>query len=591
LKKETLSLNASSFSLIVRLWRDWMSQHLSQIILAFVLMLLFAAFTATFPLLIEKSVELLEEQNPNFFYMPLLIMIVAIVRGLVSYVQTIVSQSVALRIINQIQKAMFGHLMDSDIPSFQAVTSGELMSRFTNDVNMMRDTLSKTLVGLLRNVIVAIFLIGVMFYLDWLLAAIILALLPIAGRPVIRIGRRVRRVATKVQEEMGFLTANLEQSLAGIRLIKSYGMENSEQIRANKLFENIYYQALKLVKGRSRTYPILETVGGISIAAIIAYGGWRIISGTGTLESFVGFLTAVITAYRPIRSLGPLLTSLQEGLSAIQRSFSLLDKKPAIKDVDDAGVLLKCEGSIKFENVFFSYNKSTPALENISFTIRKGQKVALVGPSGAGKSTILNMVLRFYDPDNGRITIDKKDIREVTMASLRSNIALVSQDVFLFDSSVAKNIQFGRPAASQEEIIAAARAAGADEFIEVLPDTYDTIVGERGVKLSGGQQQRISIARAILRKAPILLLDEATSSLDLESEQNIQNALDKLTENKTTIVIAHRLATIMKSDIIYFIDNGQIVESGRHEDLISMNGSYARLCNLQFKDEALNEAE
>ena len=535
--------------------------------------------------------ELLEEQNPNFYYMPILIIIVAIIRGLVSYVQTIVSQSVALRIINHIQKAMFAHLMDSDIPSFQAATSGELMSRFTNDVNMMRDTLSKTLVGLLRNIIVAIFLIGVMFYLDWLLAVIILSLLPIAGRPVIRLGRRVRRVAAKVQEEMGFLTANLEQSLAGIRLIKSYGMENSEQIRANKLFENIYYQALKLVKGRSRTYPILETVGGISIAAIIAYGGWRIISGAGTLESFVGFLTAVITAYRPIRSLGPLLTSLQEGLSAIQRSFTLLDSKPAIKDADDARVLLKCEGNIEFEDVFFSYNKSTPALENISFTISKGQKVALVGPSGAGKSTILNMVLRFYDPYNGRITVDKKDIREVTMASLRSNIALVSQDVILFDSSVADNIQFGRPQASREEVIAAAKAAGADEFIEVLPDTYNTIVGERGVKLSGGQQQRISIARAVLRKAPILLLDEATSSLDLESEQNIQNSLDELTENKTTIVIAHRLATIMKSDIIYFIDNGQIVESGSHEELISMNGSYARLCNLQFKDEALNQPE
>ena len=529
--------------------------------------------------------ELLEEQNPNFYYMPILIIIVAIIRGLVSYVQTIVSQSVALRIINHIQKAMFAHLMDSDIPSFQAATSGELMSRFTNDVNMMRDTLSKTLVGLLRNIIVAIFLIGVMFYLDWLLAVIILSLLPIAGRPVIRLGRRVRRVAAKVQEEMGFLTANLEQSLAGIRLIKSYGMENSEQIRANKLFENIYYQALKLVKGRSRTYPILETVGGISIAAIIAYGGWRIISGAGTLESFVGFLTAVITAYRPIRSLGPLLTSLQEGLSAIQRSFTLLDSKPAIKDADDARVLLKCEGNIEFEDVFFSYNKSTPALENISFTISKGQKVALVGPSGAGKSTILNMVLRFYDPDNGRITVDKKDIREVTMASLRSNIALVSQDVILFDSSVADNIQFGRPQASREEVIAAAKAAGADEFIEsIKTDIFR-------VKLSGGQQQRISIARAVLRKAPILLLDEATSSLDLESEQNIQNSLDELTENKTTIVIAHRLATIMKSDIIYFIDNGQIVESGSHEELISMNGSYARLCNLQFKDEALNQPE
>ena len=557
---------------------------MAQLALAGGLMLIVAATTGAFPLLIERAIDLLEQRDYSFFWMPAVIVALAIFRGLVSYAQTVVSQSVALRIINRIQKAMFAHLMRADIASFHDTSSGKLMSRFTNDVNMMRDTLSKSLVGLARNSLVAAALVGTMFYLDWLLATIIVVLLPIAGRPVIRIGRRMRRAATNIQLEMGELTANLDQAFGGVRLIKSYRMEDTEQERAGTLFDSVRHLTMKIVKGRSRTYPILETVGGISVAAIIAYGGWRIISGTGTLSEFIGFLTALITAFQPIRSLGPLNASLQEGLSAIHRSFILLDTEPTIVDRADAATLDACEGAIEFDKVGFSYDNEIPALHELSFTVLPGQTVALVGPSGAGKSTILNLIPRFYDIDSGRVTVDGTDVRDLTLANLRSQIALVSQDVTLFDDSVAANIEFGRPEASRKDIVAAAQAAAADAFISALPEGYDTMVGERGLKLSGGQRQRIAIARAILRDAPILLLDEATSALDVESERLVQQALERLSQGRTTLVIAHRLATVMGADVIYVIDKGRIVEAGTHGELLAAGGLYARLSKLQFRD-------
>ncbi len=562
-----------------------MRAHLAQLSLAGALMLVTAVTAAVYPILIEKSIDFLEQRDiEGFFWMPVAIVAVAVLRGLIAYAQAVVSQSVALRIINRMQKAMFAHLMRADIASYHETSTGKLMSRFINDVTMMRDALSKSLVGLVRNALTATALIGVMFYLDWVLAMIIVALLPIAGRPVIRIGHRVRRAGTSIQLEMGEMTANLDQVLTGVRLIKSYRMEAHEQARANDLFYSVYRLAMKIAKARSRTAPILETVGGVSTAAIFAYGGWRIISGTGTLGEFIAFLTALLMAYQPIHSLGKLNASLQEGLSAVHRSFALLDTEPTIADRADARTLDVCEGALTFENVHFSYEGKMPALHDLSFAVTRGQTVALVGPSGAGKSTILNLVPRFYDADSGRVLIDGNDVRSLTLASLRSQIALVSQDVTLFDDSVAANIGFGRPEASSEDIVAAAKAAAADAFITALPEGYDTIVGERGVKLSGGQRQRIAIARAVVRDAPILLLDEATSSLDAEAERQVQLALDRLARGRTTLVIAHRLATVIGADVIYVMDKGRIVEAGTHAELLAKGGLYARLSKLQFRD-------
>tara|TARA_B110000116_G_scaffold270315_1_gene288052 strand:- start:1232 stop:2971 length:1740 start_codon:yes stop_codon:yes gene_type:complete len=561
-----------------------MRAHLKQLLIAVTLMIVVAASTGALPLLIEKSVSLLQQKDYTFFWMPLAIIAVSIFRGLVGYIQNIVSQSVALKIINRIQKAMFAHLMYSDVNSFEKTSSGKLISRFTNDVNMMRDTLSKSLVGLAKNTIVSIVLIGVMFYLDWLLATIIVTLLPVAGRPVIRIGQRLRRVATSIQIEMGELTANLDQSLTGIRLIKSYRMENHEQIRANNLFENVYLLAMKIVRGRSRTYPILEVMGGISIAAILSFGGWRVISGTGTLDGFVGFLTALIIAYKPIRSLGPLSANIQEGLSAVNRSFELLDINPKIFNRSNARPLQRCEGAIEFEKVSFTYDSVISALNNVSFKVKPGQTAALVGPSGAGKSTILNMILRFYDSESGVIKIDGTDTQEFTIASVRSQIAFVSQEAIIFDTTIASNIGLGRPNAPMKDIVLAAKAAAADEFISSLPEGYNTLAGENGVKLSGGQRQRISIARAILREAPILLLDEATSSLDIDSEQRVYDALSHLSTARTTLVIAHRLSTIVNADIIFVVDKGHIIEQGSHKELLAKGGLYTKLSKIQFRD-------
>tara|TARA_B110000263_G_scaffold62811_1_gene54037 strand:- start:602 stop:2341 length:1740 start_codon:yes stop_codon:yes gene_type:complete len=561
-----------------------MRAHLKQLLIAVTLMIVVAASTGALPLLIEKSVSLLQQKDYTFFWMPLAIIAVSIFRGLVGYIQNIVSQSVALKIINRIQKAMFAHLMYSDVNSFEKTSSGKLISRFTNDVNMMRDTLSKSLVGLAKNTIVSIVLIGVMFYLDWLLATIIVTLLPVAGRPVIRIGQRLRRVATSIQIEMGELTANLDQSLTGIRLIKSYRMENHEQIRANNLFENVYLLAMKIVRGRSRTYPILEVMGGISIAAILSFGGWRVISGTGTLDGFVGFLTALIIAYKPIRSLGPLSANIQEGLSAVNRSFELLDINPKIFNRSNARPLQRCEGAIEFEKVSFTYDSVISALNNVSFKVKPGQTAALVGPSGAGKSTILNMILRFYDSESGVIKIDGTDTQEFTIASVRSQIAFVSQEAIIFDTTIASNIGLGRPNAPMKDIVVAAKAAAADEFISSLPEGYNTLAGENGVKLSGGQRQRISIARAILREAPILLLDEATSSLDIDSEQRVYDALSHLSTARTTLVIAHRLSTIVNADIIFVVDKGHIIEQGSHKELLAKGGLYTKLSKIQFRD-------
>jgi len=570
--------------LLRRLWRDWMRQHLARIVAAVSLMLVVAASSAAYPKLIETSINMLEEKNGSVLWiMPVTILLVTFIKGMASYGQSVLSQSVALKVINAIQKEMFAHLMRSDLKAHHLTSTGKLISRFTNDVNLMRDALSRTLTAMARDFVTAAALIGMMFYLDWVLAIIVIVTFPVAGVPIIRIGRRLRRASTNAQSGMGDLTSNLEQSFSGIRLIKSYRMETYERDRANDLFDQIYYLVMKTVKGRARTYPILETLGGVSVAAVLSYGGWRILSGTGTLGEFVGFLSAVILAYQPIRSLGNLNAALQEGLAAVKRSFDLLDEEAEIFDVPDARPLELSGGAVSFDQVSFSYEPGKPALAHVSFDVTAGKTIALVGPSGAGKSTVMNMLMRFYDTETGSVAIDGQDVRAVTLASLRDNIALVSQDVTLFDDTVSANIRFGRPDASDEEVVAAATAAAAHDFVSALPEGYETLVGGRGIKLSGGERQRIAIARAMLKDAPILLLDEATSALDAESEQQVQAALDRLTEGRTTLVIAHRLATVLNADRILVMDDGRIVETGTHAELQALDGLYARLSRLQFR--------
>ncbi len=577
--------------LVGRLWRDWMRVHLGRIAGTAVLMAIVAATSAAYPKLIELAINMLENADPRILtLLPAAIIATTFTRGIASYGQSVLSQSVALRVIANLQKAMFARLMYADLATLQSAATGTLISRFTNDVNLMRDALSRSMTALIRELLTAAALIGMMFHLDWVLALIVVIVFPIAGRPILRLGRRLRRASANVQTVLGSLTATLNQSFGGIRLIKAYGMESYENTRSDALFDEVYRLIMKTVKGRARAQPIMETLGGVAVALVLAFGGYRVISGTGTLGEFVGFLSAVLLALQPIRSLGVLNASVQEGLAAVKRTFDLLDSEPRITDRPDARNLAHVTGHIHLDAVSFAYEPGKPALDHITIDVPAGLTVALVGPSGAGKSTVLNLIPRFYDTDTGMVSIDGNDVREVMLASLRDNIALVSQEVTLFNVSIAANIGFGNPAAGRAAIEAAAADAAAHEFITQLPNGYDTIVGERGVKLSGGERQRIAIARAMLKNAPVLLFDEATSALDAEAERQVQGALARLAKGRTTIVIAHRLATVIGADLIYVIDEGRVVESGVHAGLLAQNGLYARLARLQFGDDEVDSA-
>ena len=579
-------MNESTNYLLIRLWRDWLRQHLLRIVWAILLMVVVAGTSAAYPKLIELAIDMLSKADPKTLtLLPASIILITFIRGIASYGQSVINQAMTLRVIAELQKAMFAHLMNLDIAMMQSLSSGSLISRFTNDVNLMRDALSRTLTTMCREFLTAIALLGMMFHMDWVLAIIVIVIFPFAGRPIIRLGRRLRKASANVQTGMGSLTATLSQSFSGIRLIKAYGLEDSESRRSDWLFDEVYRLIMKTVKGRARTQPILEILGGVAISLVLAYGGYRIISGAGTLGEFVGFISAVIMILQPIRSLGNLNASLQEGLAAVKRTFDLLDTESAINEISAAQELKEVSGHLQLSDITFAYELNKPSLKNFSIDVPAGKKIALVGPSGAGKSTVFNLILRFYDPDIGVIKIDGSDIRDLKLDSLRNNIAFVSQDVTLFNDSVEANIGFGNPKAGFAEIKAAAKDAAAHTFIKRLPKGYKTVLGEKGVKLSGGERQRIAIARAILKNAPILLFDEATSSLDSQSEKQVHQALGRLTKNRTTVVIAHRLTTVVNSDMIYVIDEGRIVEKGIHADLISRGGLYSRLANMQFNSQ------
>jgi ATP-binding cassette, subfamily B, bacterial MsbA len=438
-----------------------------------------------------------------------------------------------------------------------------------------------------KDAVTVVFLMALMFYQDWLLALISCFAFPLAIRPLMGIGRRMRRVSANTQVEIGLLTTLLSQTFQGARHVKAYGMEAYEESRASTLFERIYKLVDRANRTRSRASPMMEALGGAAVAVVIAYGGYQVINDARTPGAFFSFITALLLAYQPLKSLANLNASLQEGLAAAHRLFEVLDIEPDIRDAPDVRPLHLAGGEIRFENVRFGYQPAVVALDDISLTIPAGSTVALVGPSGAGKSTVLNLIPRFYDVSEGSIAIDGQDVRSLTLSSLRGALALVAQEASLFDDTVRANIAYGRLDATDAQIAAAAAAAGADRFIAELPQGYDTLVGEHGTRLSGGQRQRLAIARAMLKDAPILLLDEATSALDNESERQVQAALKRLMQGRTTLVIAHRLSTIVGADLICVMDRGRIVESGKHAQLLARGGLYARLYETQFAPEEL----
>jgi subfamily B ATP-binding cassette protein MsbA len=577
----------STGPLVRRLVRDHVGRYANRLVLALVLMAIAAGATATLAKLIEPVLDLVFTNHDAAMLreVALVVLVVFAVKGLAAYGEAVVMNGVGQRIVADLQTALFGKLIHADLAFFNDTPTGALISHFTNDANLLRGAVSSTLTGIGKDALTLVFLVAVMFDQDWVLALVAFLAFPSALFPILKLGRRMRRVSTSTQLELGHFTTLLDQVFQGARHVKAYAMEAYEAARARAAIERLYRLAFRAGKVRAASSPIMETLGGIAIVAVIVYGGAQVIAGARTTGTFFSFITALLLAYEPVKRLANLNTSLQEGLAAAERVFRSLDIEPAIRDRSGAKPLAVARGEVRFERVSFAYRPGGAALDAVSLVVPAGRTAALVGASGAGKSTILNLIPRFYEVGAGRVAIDGQDVRAVTLASLRGAIALVAQEVGLFDDSVRANIAYGRPGASDAEIVAAARAAAAHEFIVGLPEGYDTPVGELGVKLSGGQRQRLAIARAMLKDAPILLLDEATSALDTESERQVQSALRQLMRGRTVLVIAHRLSTVIDADLIYVIEAGRVIEQGSHAELLARGGAYARLYALQFSEQ------
>ena len=579
--------------LVRRLIRENLRHYWPQLVFALLCMGVVSATTAFSAYLMKPIVNdvFLARNEDMLWLVSGAVLVVFLAKGCASYGQSFLMGFVGLRIVADSQTRLYRHLIGMDLGFFNSMPSGRLVSRFLVDINHMRVAVSNALTGVGKEFMSLIGLVTVMFVQDWQLACIAFFIFPIAVYPIVRLGKRMRKVTANTQEETGLFSAILDQSFQGIRVVKAYGMETYETSRVSGLVERIFKLNIKSTRTRALSSPIMETLGGCAVALVIVYGGYRVIHDNIDPGSFFSFITALLLAYEPMKRLANLNASLQEGLAGAQRLFDLLDTAPGIAERADAKpIRVPVDGNIELRDVRFSYADGPPALNNVSMSVPAGKTVALVGPSGAGKSTILNLIPRFYDIDEGAISIDGMDVRDATLESLYANIALVSQEVTLFDDTVRANIAYGRPGASDAEIEDAAQHAAALDFIRELPNGFDTQVGERGVKLSGGQRQRLAIARAILKNAPILLLDEATSSLDTESERHVQQALDHLMQGRTTLVIAHRLSTIVGADLIYVINNGTIVETGSHKELVAKGGAYEKLYALQFAAEAETQA-
>ena len=571
--------------ILTRLFRDSIRPYASRLASSLFFMIIIALSTGATAWLLDPAIDkiFLDKDESMLLLIPIAIILTLLIKSVATYIQVVLLNGVAQNVIADTQIKLFRKIINADLSWLHKIHSAKIISNFLYDVTLLQDSVSSSLANGVKDVLTLICLLGVMYYQDWQLATISIIAFPLVGIFTRRLGKRIKKASTESQEETGTLASILSENLDGTRIVKAYQQEDEE---IEKLSKSVFRRMTKILKGanaRGAASPFAEFLAGFGIAGALYYAGLRGLQGELALNEFVSFLGAMMLAFQPLRRIAQINATLQEGFAAAIRVLGLLDEKSLINEAQNAPNLSIDKSDITFENVTLSYEgQINSALKGINLRIPHGKTTALVGPSGSGKSSILNLIPRFYDPDKGNVKIDNQDIKELTISSVRSSLALVSQEPVLFDMSIYDNILYGKPEASREEVIDAAKAAAAHEFISELPKQYETIVGEKGYSLSGGQKQRISIARAFLKNAPILLLDEATSSLDTESEHLVQNAISVLMKDRTTLVIAHRLSTIINSDQIIVLDSGSVAEIGTHEELLKKNGVYKKLYEREF---------
>jgi len=574
----------SNFQILSRLFRESIRPQVLKLSITFIFMIIIALATGATAWLLDPAIEkiFLEKDATMIWLIPLGVIGILFTKGIATYFQVSILTEVGQKIVADTQIRMFSKITYADLGWLEGKHSGKFISNFLYDVNLLEQAVSGSLAAGLRNLLTLICLLGVMFYQDWELAMIAMIALPLVGFLSSKLGKRMKKAATGTQAETGVLAMLISENLDGTRVVKAYQQEEAE---IEKVSESIYRRMNLLVKAaktKAAAAPFSEFLAGFGIAGAMYYAGIRGLQGELPLNEFISFLGAMMLAFQPLRSLSQINTYMQEGFSAALRIFDLLDRPVDIIEIENLAELRILKGEIVLDQVNLSYKKSDIILKKISLSLPPNSITALVGPSGSGKTSILNLIPRFFDPQEGTISIDGQNIKDVRLSSLRSAIALVSQEPILFDISIGENIAYGKKNASNEEIVNASKSASAHEFISKLPNGYDTLVGEKGYSLSGGQRQRLSIARAFLKNAPILLLDEATSSLDSESEHAVQKAINILMKDRTTLVIAHRLSTIENANKIIVLNDGNIEETGTHNQLIENAGLYKKLYERQF---------